>query len=42
MININCPCCNNKINEVANVLLDNIKKPLDKSCCFCLCELNPL
>ena len=42
MFNINCPCCNNKINEVGVVLLDNIKKPLDKSCVFCLCELNPL
>ena len=42
MNNINCPCCNNKINEVGVVLLDNIKKPLDKSCVFCLCELNPL
>ena len=39
---MNCPCCNNKINEVANVLLDNIKKPLDKSCIFCLCELNSI
>ena len=42
MININCPCCNNKINEVGVVLLCNIKKPLNKDCCFCLCELNPL
>ena len=42
MNNINCPCCNNKINEISTVLLDNIKKPLDKSCVFCLCELNPL
>ncbi len=42
MNNINCPCCNNKINEIATVLLDNIKKPLFKDCCFCLCELNPL
>ena len=41
-INCPCPCCNNKINEVGVVLLDNIKKPLDKSCVFCLCELNPL
>ena len=39
---MNCPCCNNKINEVGVVLLDNIKKPLFKDCCFCLCELNPL
>ena len=37
MNNINCPCCNNKINEVGVLLLDNIKKPLDKSCVFCLC-----
>jgi len=42
MNNINCPCCNNKIKDAATVLLDNIKKPLDKSCVFCLCELNPL
>ena len=42
MNNINCPCCNNNINEIGVVLLDNIKKPLDKSCIFCLCELNPL
>ena len=42
MIDINCPCCNNKINEVGVVLLCNIKKPLFKDCCFCLCELNPL
>ena len=40
MININCPCCNNKINEIGVVLLDNIRSPLDKSCVFCLCELN--
>ena len=39
---INCPCCNIKINEVGVVLLCNIKSPLDKSCIFCLCELNPL
>ena len=39
---INCPCCNNKINEIGVVLLCNIKKPLEKSCIFCLCELNPL
>ena len=39
---INCPCCNNKINEVGVVLLCNIKKPLNKDCGFCLCELNPL
>jgi hypothetical protein len=42
MININCPWCNNTINEVGVVLLCNIKSPLDKSCIFCLCELNPL
>ena len=42
MNNINCPCCNNKINEISTVLLDNIRCPMDKSCCFCLCELNPL
>jgi len=35
-----CPCCNNNINEIANVLLDNIKFPLSKSCIFCLCEMN--
>ena len=40
MININCPCCNNNIKEIATVLLDNIRCPLDKSCVFCLCELN--
>jgi hypothetical protein len=39
---MNCPCCNNKINDIGVVLLDNIKKTLDKSCIFCLCELNPL
>ena len=42
MNNIYCPCCNNKINEIGVVLLDNIRCPLDKSCVFCLCELNPL
>jgi len=41
-INCPCPCCNNKINEVGVVLSCNIKKPLNKDCCFCLCELNPL
>jgi len=39
---IKCPCCNNNIKEVGTVILDNIKCPLNKSCCFCLCELNPL
>ena len=39
---INCPYCLNNINEIATVLLDNIKKPFGKDCCFCLCELNPL
>ena len=39
---IKCPCCNNNINEIASVLLDNIKCPLNKDCVFCLCELNPL
>ena len=44
MININCPCpcCNNNINEIANVLLYNIRYPLNKSCCFCLCEMNSI
>ena len=42
MININCPCCNNKINEIATVLLDNIRYPLNKSCVFCLCEMNSI
>ena len=42
MNNITCPCCNNSINEIASVLLDNIKRPLGKECVFCLCELNPL
>ena len=40
MININCPCCNNNIKEIATVLLDNIRCPLNKDCIFCLCELN--
>ena len=40
MNNINCPCCNNTLKDIGVVLLDNIKKPLDKSCIFCLCELN--
>ena len=40
MININCPCCHTNKNEIATVLLDNIKSPLDKSCIFCLCEMN--
>ena len=39
---INCPCCNNNINEVGVVLLDNIRYPLNKSCCFCLCEMNSI
>ena len=29
---INCPCCHNNIKEIATVILDNIKSPLDKSC----------
>ena len=37
---INCPCCNNNIKEIATVLLDNIRCPLNKDCIFCLCELN--
>ena len=40
MNNIYCPCCNNNIKDIGTVLLDNIKKPLDKSCVFCLCEMN--
>ena len=39
---MNCPCCNNKINEIGNVILDNIRYPLNKSCCFCLCEMNSI
>ena len=43
MININCPCCHNTLNEgIGTVILDNIKAPLDKSCIFCLCELNSI
>ena len=42
MTTITCPCCNNSINEVGVVLLDNIKQPLGKECSFCLCELNPI
>ena len=42
MNNITCPCCNNSIAQIASVLLDNIKQPLGKECCFCLSELNPL
>ena len=41
-INCPCPCCNNKINEVGVVLLDNIRYPLNKSCVFCLCEMNSI
>ena len=41
-LNLNCPCCSNSLNEVASVLLDNIKRPLNKNCSFCLCELNPV
>ncbi len=37
-----CPCCNNSINEIGNVLLDNIRYPLHKSCVFCLCEMNSI
>ena len=39
---INCPCCHKNINEIATVLLDNIKKPLNRDCIFCLCELNSI
>ena len=39
---INCPCCHNNIKEIATTILDNIKCPLDKSCVFCLCELNSI
>ena len=43
MININCPCCHNTLNEgIGYVILDNIKKPLGKTCIFCLSELNSL
>ena len=42
MNNITCPCCNNSIAQISSVLLDNIKQPLGKECCFCLNELNPL
>ena len=42
MININCPCCHKNINEIATVLLDSIKSPLNKSCIFCFCEMNSL
>ena len=42
MININCPCCHNNINEIATKLLDNIRCPLDKCCVFCLSELNSI
>ena len=37
---INCRCCNNNIKEIATVLLDNIRCPLNKDCIFCVCELN--
>ena len=37
---INCPCCHNNIKEVATILLDNIKCPLNRDCIFCLCEMN--
>ena len=40
--NITCPCCNNSITQIASVLLDNIKQPLNKECVFCLNELNPV
>ena len=39
---INCPCCHNSIKEIGSVILDNIKCPLDKSCVFCLSELNSI
>ena len=39
---IDCPCCHNNIKEVGVVLLDNIKKPLNRDCIFCLCELNSI
>ena len=43
MININCPCCHKNINEgIGTVILDNIKKPLNKDCIFCLCQMNSL
>ena len=42
MININCPCCHNNVKEIGFVLLDNIKSPLDKTCIFCLSEMNSL
>jgi hypothetical protein len=42
MININCSCCHKNINEVATILLDNIKKPLGKDCIICLSELNSI
>ena len=37
---MNCPCCHTNINEIATVLLDNIKAPLNKDCVICLCEMN--
>ena len=40
MIDLNCPCCHKNINEIGTVLLDNIKKPLNRACIFCLCEMN--
>ena len=40
MTNLNCPCCHNSIKEIGSVILDNIKKPLNKNCVFCLVELN--
>ena len=39
---MNCPCCHSIFTEISSVLLDNIKQPLNKDCCFCLNELNPL
>ena len=42
MININCPCRHNSTKEIGTVLLCNIKSPLEKSCVFCLCELNSI
>ena len=41
MINIKCPSCHNTLNEgIGYVILDNIKKPLNRACIFCLCEMN--
>ena len=42
MNNINCPCCNQNITQISNTILDNIRYPLNKSCVFCLCEMNSI